>query len=91
MRPAPAGTQSGCEAGASTLTARPETLGLCFKRHPASVRDADTFNHERHTSASRHGLGHDSCELREYKAWRARSRAPGGSALSNRAGYRQAF
>jgi hypothetical protein len=39
-----------------------------FKPRPASVRDADTLNLERHTAARRHGLGHNTCEVGEHKA-----------------------
>jgi hypothetical protein len=41
--------------------------GLPFKRHPASVRDADKLNRECGTTLL-NGLGRDSCELGEHKA-----------------------
>jgi hypothetical protein len=40
---------------------------LIFKPRPASVRDADTLNHERYTSVRHHGLGHNNCEPGEHK------------------------
>jgi hypothetical protein len=39
-----------------------------FKPPPASVRDADTRNHEPHTAVRHRGLGHNSRELGEHKA-----------------------
>src|SRR5262249_32675195 len=51
-----------------TIDAMPSTFGLPFEPRPASVRDADTLNHERRTAVRRCGLGHNNCELGEHKA-----------------------
>jgi hypothetical protein len=62
--------EPGEQLGAG-ITGRCRSLGdggLPLKRHPASVGDADKLNHERHTGARHHGLGHDSCKLGPYEA-----------------------
>jgi hypothetical protein len=63
----PARCQPGCCCGRRTEACGPAPRAMqrpvsgYFERHPASVRDADKLNRERHTGARHHGLSHGGC------------------------------